>query len=304
MESRGDILMQKWNTDLLELNAKLWEAAMNTTDNFSAEIRPKDAVDRQQEKTVDSFNACMGSSTQRVQQTLQYLENRGYVGKNMTVLDIGSGNGVYTIPFSRRYRQVTSLDISPAMQNEIRRRAAEGNIQNIDYLQYNWRDVDLQEAGMVEQYDLVFCSINPRGVCSLETLEKMNQASRKGCCLAAFAGRSKSNHGSEIQRIILGRNLGTTGGNNIIFPFNVVYHMGGEPDLNYATIAWERHQSPEDAVAGICESYWRFVDVTEEIREKVTDYVFSHLEDGEYVERVEHRIGIMVWDAWRTKENA
>ena len=68
--------MQKWNTDLLELNAKLWEAAMNTTDNFSAEIRPKDAVDRQQEKTVSSFNACMGSSTQRVQQTLQYLENR------------------------------------------------------------------------------------------------------------------------------------------------------------------------------------------------------------------------------------
>ena len=80
--------------------------------------------------------------------------------------------------------------------------------------------------------------------------------------------------------------------------------MGGEPDLNYATVAWERRQSPEDAVAGICESYWRFVDVTEEIREKVTDYVFSHREDGEYVERVEHRIGIMVWDAWRTKENA
>lgn len=294
--------MQKWNADLLELNAGLWEAAMNTTDNFSAEIRPKDAVDRQQEHMVDSFQAGMGSSTQRVAQTLDYLKNRGYVGQDMTVLDIGSGTGTYTIPFSRLYRQVTSLDISPAMQEEIRRQAACQGIENIRYLNCNWRDVDPEEAGLAEQFDLVFCSLNPRGVCSLETLEKMNRASRGGCCLAAFAGRSQSNHGGQVQKLVLGRSLGTTGGNNIIFPFNVAYHLGGEPDLNYATLAWERRQKPEEAIQGICQSYWRFVDITPEIRERVAEYVWSHLEDGDYVERVEHRIGIMVWDAWRTKK--
>ena len=52
----------------------------------------------------------------------------------MTALDIGSGNGVFTIPFSEHYQSVTSLDISTAMQDEIRRRVAERGIGNISYV--------------------------------------------------------------------------------------------------------------------------------------------------------------------------
>lgn len=119
-----------------------------------------------------------------------------------------------------------------------------------------------------------------------------------------FAGRGKSNHGRSLQEIILGRTLGTTGGNNIIFPFNVAYHMGGEPDMAYTTVGWERRQTPESAIDGICYSYWRFADITDEIKSKIAEYVYANLEDGCYVERVENLIGIMVWDAWKIKNNA
>lgn len=295
--------MEQWNRELMELASIQWVNAMNTTDNFSAEIRSKDAVDQHADKDVSSFQAGMGSSTERVEKALTCIANRGYFESNMTALDIGSGTGTFTIPFAQRYKEVTSLDISSAMQNVIRQRAAAENLTNIHYMQANWRDIDIDHAGMREQYDLVLCSINPRGVCNYETLNKMNRASRGGCCLMTFAGRGNSNHGKNIQQIVLGRTLGTTGGNNIIFPFNIAYHMGGEPDMAYATIGWERRQKPEQAIDGICFSYWRFAEITDEIRNNISNYVYANLEDGEYVERVENLIGITVWDAWRVKKN-
>lgn len=296
-------MIQQWNQKLLDFHARQWVEAMNTTDNFSAEIRSKDAVDKHADKDLASFNEGMGKCTERVEKTLECISNRGYLGKDMDALDIGSGNGVFTLPFAERYRSVTSLDISVLMQDEIRFRARQKGISNIQYITANWRDLNLDELHMREQYDLVLCSVNPRGVCDYTTLHKMNQAARRGCCLTTFAGRGSSNHGADLQQIILGRNLGTTGGNNIIFPFNVVYHMGGEPDMSYTSLNWERRQNPDQAIENICFSYWRFAEITDEIKNKVAEYVYSNLEDGDYVDRVENLIGIMVWDAWRIKKN-
>jgi SAM-dependent methyltransferase len=295
--------MHKWNKDLLELSSRQWVEAMNSTDNFCAEIRPNEAVDKHEDSAIKVFNASMGSSTERVIKTLECIKNRGYAQPNMSVLDIGSGNGVFTLPFSEHYKSVTSLDISVAMQNEIRHRAKEKNIQNIKYINANWRELNIEQAGLKDNFDLVFCSINPRGVCNYETLNKLNEASKSGCCLSTFAGRGTSTHRAALQKIILGRTLGTTGGNNIIFPFNVVYHMGGEPDMAYSTVSWKRSQRPETAIEEICHSYWRFADITDEIKSKIADYVFANLEDGLYIDRSENLIGIMVWDAWRIKNN-
>ena len=293
--------MQQWNKELMDFHAEKWIEAMNTTDNFCAEIRSKEDVDKHSDADVKNFNVCMGSSTDRVEKALCCIKSRGYLGQEMSALDIGSGNGIYTIPFSQYYKNVFSLDISPSMQAEIQRKARELNISNISYLNANWCDLDVENTGMEDNFDLVLCSINPRGVCNYETLNKMNVVSRGGCCLSAFAGRGTSNHGTDLQKLILGRTLGTTGGNNIIFPFNVIYHMGGEPELTYSSVKWERRQNPEEAIETICYSYWRFADITDSVKKTVAAYVYSNLEDGLYVDRVENRIGIMVWDAWRIK---
>lgn len=294
--------MQNWNKELLKLNSEQWEEAMNTTDNFCSEIRSKDDVDSNVD--LEYFNACMGSSTERVEKVLSCITSRGYIGKNMSALDIGSGNGVFTIPFAKEFAKVTSLDVVRPMQDVIRQRAKEEGITNIEYVTANWREMDLDTYGMRDYFDLVLCSINPRAVCNFETLNKMNQASKAGCCLMTFAGRKKGNHGEDLQKIILGKILKTTGGNDIIFPFNVIYHMGGEPELSYSKVSWEYAQNPNKAVENICHSYWRFVDIDDDIRKKVEKYVMENLEDGMYVDRSEHLIGIMVWDAWRIKDRS
>ena len=71
--------------------------------------------------------------------------------------------------------------------------------------------------------------------------------------------------------------------------------------MTYSSVKWERRQNPEEAIETICYSYWRFADITDSVKKTVAAYVYSNLEDGLYVDRVENRIGIMVWDAWRIK---
>lgn len=295
--------MAEWNVKYLQYWSERWDIAMSRTENFSAEIRSKDAVDRHEERNVASFDTGMGQSTERVAKALACIRSRGYMQPGMTALDIGSGTGTFTIPFAGEYASVTSLDISAPMQDMVRQRAEQAQLHNIEYLLGNWHTLSLANAGMADRYDLVLSSINCRGIYNYETLNKMNRASRGGCCLMTWAGRSSVSHAKELQHLILGRTLTTAGGNDITFPFNLIYHMGGEPDLSYATLGWEKRIEPEKAVEGICFNYWRFAEITDAVRTAVRDYVYSHLEsDGCYVEKAEHLIGIMVWDAWRIKE--
>lgn len=294
--------MAEWNREHLKYWSEQWALSMDRTENFSAEIRSKDAVDKHEEANVAAFKQGMGQSTARVSKAMDCIRSRGYMQPEMIALDIGAGTGTFTLPFAEAYASITALDISAPMQDSIRERAAKAQLGNINYMLANWHSLDLAEKSMEDRYDLVLSSINCRGVYNYETLNKMNKASRGGCCLMTWAGRSSGNHSENLQRIILGRTLTTAGGNDIIFPFNLIYHMGGEPDLAYSTLGWEKRIEPEKAVEGICFNYWRFAEITESIRAAVREYVYSQLEDdGCYVEKTEHLIGIMVWDAWRIK---
>lgn len=295
--------MAEWNREYLRYWSEQWDMAMGRTENFSAEIRSKEAVDRHEEGNVTFFDQGMGQSTERVSKAMDCIRSRGYMQSGMAALDIGAGTGTFTLPFAEAYASVTALDISAPMQEAIRKSATTARLDNIEYMLANWHSLDLAEKGMESRYDLVLSSINCRGVCNYETLNKMNKASRGGCCLMTWAGRSSGGHRENLQRIILGRTLATSGGNDIIFPFNLIYHMGGEPDLAYATLGWEKRIEPEEAVEGICFNYWRFAEITESIRASIREYVYSQLEDdGCYVEKIEHLIGIMVWGAWRIKK--
>lgn len=251
------------------------------------------------------YDDAMGSDSSRVTDAMKRIRLHGYMERHMTALDIGSGTGIFTLPFAASYAEVTALDISGAMQNIIRKKAAAASLTNIRYLSYNWNEVDLRRAGLERKFDLVLSSLNPRGICSRETLLKMNRASRRGCCLLAFTGGSRNNHSGDLQRIILGHPLTSAGGNDIIMPFELVYHLGGQPELTYSQICWDRSMQPETAVDFICDQYWRFAEITPKIRGRVENYVAKEVEvDGLYHERAMVPVGIMVWDARRVREAA
>ncbi|GGK94377.1 class I SAM-dependent methyltransferase [Sphaerisporangium melleum] len=54
------------------------------------------------------------------------------VAEDSTVVDLAAGTGQFALPAARRFRRVVAVDVSPAMQDFLRRRAADAGVSNID----------------------------------------------------------------------------------------------------------------------------------------------------------------------------
>jgi SAM-dependent methyltransferase len=52
-----------------------------------------------------------------------------------TVVDLGAGTGRFALAAARRFGQVTAVDISPAMLELLRDRAAAAGVANLEYVQ-------------------------------------------------------------------------------------------------------------------------------------------------------------------------
>ncbi|NLC73305.1 MAG: methyltransferase domain-containing protein [Ruminococcaceae bacterium] len=138
--------MKSWNKRYLNFLSDEWDIAMQLTENFSAEIRTEREIRAHQDENVDRFKKGVGASEQRVRDSFTALEKRGYLKPGMTVLDIGAGVGSYTIPLAERGLFVTSLDVSPIMQDVVRNHKIEKNLDNIDFVLTDWQDVSSADS--------------------------------------------------------------------------------------------------------------------------------------------------------------
>jgi hypothetical protein len=72
-----------------------------------------------------------------------------------TAIDVGAGCGALTIPLAYRLDKVTALEPAPAMLNILRREARTLSLNNIEFLQCEWGEID---AG---RHDLLLCANVP-----------------------------------------------------------------------------------------------------------------------------------------------
>lgn len=99
------------------------------------------------------------------------------IEKGDTVLDIGSGNGVITIPLAKKARSVTAIDISTRMLNILREKAVAENINNIKCINREIEDLKVEELG---PHDVVVASRSFNGIADIQPeLEKINEIARK-----------------------------------------------------------------------------------------------------------------------------
>jgi len=90
-----------------------------------------------------------------------------------TVLDVGGGAGRFALPLARRCREVTVVEPSAAMVEQLRAGAAEAEIRNLTVVQENW------EAAVVEPADVVLCAHVVYGVAEIEPfLRKLAESAK------------------------------------------------------------------------------------------------------------------------------
>ncbi len=81
---------------------------------------------------------------QSYKKTLEIIKK--YLKSSDIVLDVGCATGLYAIEFSKHVKEIHGLDISPKMIERAKRKAAEANMENVDFKQTTLFDESYQKA--------------------------------------------------------------------------------------------------------------------------------------------------------------
>ena len=252
---------------------------------------------KQWNRRAEDFSRRIGGiqGSRRLEQSHSFLQQEGVLKNNSTILDVGCGPGSFAVPFAKAGHSVVALDPAQKMLDMLRAKLSPEDSGRVETVTGLWEDIDIKEMGWEKRFDLVFASMTP-GVRDVETLQKMNDCSRKWCFLSNFSGPRRFSLFEEIHLELLEKPFSNHVG-DIIFPFNVLYIQGCRPRLAFTELSQQREDSIEEAVGGVIEHFRFFagIDTAPELEKKIHDLVERRAVDGKIKHQFHSNIGMMIW---------
>ncbi|MGQ9825906.1 MAG: class I SAM-dependent methyltransferase [Desulfotomaculales bacterium] len=274
---------------------RAWKKARNSSSYVRKRIRnEKEAIEFWNKLAPNYGKHTSGRGRERLEKVIGLLEQEGILTPETEVLDVGCGPGTYALPFAERVKSVTALDGAEEMCRILKEKAKETGLENITVLVRMWEDVDIKKEGLASAFDLVFASMTP-AVSDDETLLKLNQASRKYCCLISRAkGKFSSRTLEELWELIF-KEKDTGRGHMIIYPFNLLYSLGYYPTMRYLDSCWVQEEPIDQAVESLCRSFWLYTEITPQVKDTIARYVQERAVNGVFRQETQARLGIMTW---------
>jgi len=277
----------------LEYHIKAWSDAMEQTEYYSLDKSTPEQISGLWDRLSESYDDTLDNDRLRVESVMGILERTGALTSNTVAIDIGCGTGSFTLELAKKCKRVYAFDLSPQMLEKLRKKAK--GYSNIIPISGNWKTIDTQTLD--SDINLALSCLNP-GISDFEGLSKMNTVSKGWCCYINALGSSIGSNASrnELQEIILGRKLKSAGGNSVVFALNIITAMGYKPELWEIPYSWCRSAEKENAIDNISNDFGRFTTISDEIRQKIADYVESNLDDnGLFVQSVNTTLGTITW---------
>lgn len=162
---------------------------------------------------------------------LTFIEQRmSLEGKK--VLDVGFGAGRYLVPLAQKKMEIYGVELA---ENMIRFAIEKLDTAKVSYQKENlhnssWEDVDIDELGWENKFDLVFLSMSP-AISSYEQLEKALRASKEGLYLSAHMYREDSLLREVQQALGVEPDEGYIG--KLVPIFNILFEKGYFPDFQF-----------------------------------------------------------------------
>ncbi len=235
----------------------------------------------------------------RVRDTAAWLRERGLLGPEQDVADVGCGPGRFVAEFARTARSVLGTDLSEKMTDFGADYCREQGLGNVRFHPVDFRSADVAALGWEGQFDLAFSSITP-AVSGLQGLENFLRISRAWCFNASFV-YSENDLYSKIMETLFGRSPrrhSTSHSHWFYELFSLLWYRGYYPETHYYKQYREQIITADRSTA---ERYAEFLLEEEEVTEENVRRILRFLEEradaeGNLVEASDCWYGWLLWD--------
>lgn len=219
---------------------------------------------------------------------LRQLKDEVQLTKDMSVLDIGCGNGAYSIVIAEKVGKVVGIDLSPKMLAHAETSAKKAGISNTTFLLADFNDVILED-----KFDLVFAHMTP-AVADAVAFEKMLSCAAKYCYLVKPVHRTDSVLG-ELRNISGSPPRPDSFEKGMLYAFSWLWQIGKLPTLGYHPEIWETGKSLEEAKSWYLNRLKTYSPIDEVTEAEVIEYLGKIAVEGKVYETVHTTIATMGW---------
>jgi SAM-dependent methyltransferase len=220
---------------------------------------------------------------------LSLVKSKGVEIFRSTILDIGCGTGIYTLPLARYAAMVTGLDDSVTMIERLMDTVSFSGIQNVRVVKASWKDMDISGFGFEKAFDIAWTSMTP----AIQTHQDFNrmEGCAKNWCVYIGWGRKRKNELMKEVFELHGLNYGPPPG--VRSAYDTLVRSSRKPSLDYFETSWDWTGNIEEAM----EDMVCFIEIQggspdRGLIEKVLD---RHEREGRISHTTYAEEGLMVW---------
>ncbi|OMF78775.1 class I SAM-dependent methyltransferase [Paenibacillus glucanolyticus] len=152
-----------------------------------------------------SFNE---EGRKRSKRIMNWLEGQGVQFENASVLDIGAASGVFSVPFAERGAHVTAVESSIPLVELLTENFAKFPDDKVKIIPERFEDIDVQERGWSQAFDLVFVSMCPV-ILDWGSVEKILDCASQYCYISMPVDSTELSLINEIWPLVTGQSFRT-----------------------------------------------------------------------------------------------
>lgn len=229
-------------------------------------------------------------SLTKTREIISKAEQRGVQLNGASLLDIGCGTGVYTLPLAQRAAKVVGLDLSEEMARRFEQERQAHGIDNASVIQMPWSDAAVSKHGLEKAFDIVWAAMTP-AVRSPEDVARMNRCARKWCVYIGWGGVREDPFLAEVFQAH-GQVFGPPPGAKAVQRHLAAMGIAAEIELFRSHWDWE---GTEDEAVAHGEGFLLAQTEAEPNLELIREIAARFSKDGAVRHRTEVEKGLMVW---------
>jgi len=199
------------------------------------------------------------------------LDREKMQDKNGCALDIGCGAGRYSLALAPYFKKIIGTDISKNMIIGAKKRCFEENIDNAEFMNVSWQELDVDSLGWKNKFDFVFAHMTP-AVCEKDAVQKMRYVAKNWCAVTKSVYRNSeiANRVNEICGNVM-RGYGENEQNELL---SILWADGITPQIFYEFQKWNDSQPKAKAA----DNYIKRMSIKKELSDKEKSEIIGYFD--------------------------